>query len=61
MFADEPPFDSDLLERSDVIVTPHVAGNSHTSIAAMTAMATRSVLDVLAGRLPPAPVNPEAL
>jgi phosphoglycerate dehydrogenase-like enzyme len=60
VFAGEPPFDSDLLDLSNVIVTPHVGGISHRSIAAMNEMATRSVIAVLSGEMPPNIVNNEA-
>ncbi|MDH3753995.1 MAG: phosphoglycerate dehydrogenase [Acidimicrobiia bacterium] len=59
-FAEEPPFDSELLELPTVIVTPHVAGLSLTSIATMNEQATQSVVDVLRGEVPIGTVNPEA-
>lgn len=59
-FATEPPFGSPLLELANVIVTPHVGGLSHRSIADMTAMATASVVAVLRGEIPVGTVNPEA-
>ncbi len=59
VFADEPPFDSELLELRNVIVTPHVGGLSHSSIAAMTRQATRSLVEVLSGEIPAGAVNPE--
>ena len=60
VFAEEPPFDSELLELRNVIVTPHVAGMSVGSIAAMTEQASRSVVEVLHGGVPVGTVNPEA-
>ncbi len=60
MFADEPPFDSELLDLPNVLVTPHVAGISHRAIAAMNEMATRSVIAVLSGEMPPNIVNKQA-
>jgi phosphoglycerate dehydrogenase-like enzyme len=57
VFAEEPPFDSELLDFPNVIVTPHVGGISHRSIAAMNEMATRSVIAVLRGEVPPNIVN----
>ncbi len=59
-FATEPIGDSPLRDLPTVIMSPHIAGLSHRSIEAMTQQATRAVLDVLAGRLPEHPVNPEA-
>jgi D-3-phosphoglycerate dehydrogenase len=52
---------SGLRELANVVLTPHTAGISITSNAAMTRQATRSVLDVLAGRRPDTVINPEAL
>jgi phosphoglycerate dehydrogenase-like enzyme len=60
VFADEPPFDSELLDLPNVIVTPHVGGISHRSIAAMNEMATRSVIAVLSGEIPANIVNKQA-
>lgn len=59
-FAREPVGDSPLRELPTVILSPHIAGLSHRSIAAMTEQATQAVLDVLQGRLPAHPKNPEA-
>lgn len=60
-FAREPVGDSPLRELPTVILSPHIAGLSHRSIAAMTEQATQAVLDVVQGRLPAHPKNPEAL
>lgn len=60
-FEREPIGDSPLLEFPTVLMSPHIAGLSHRSITAMTEQATQAVLDVLDGRLPASPVNPEAL
>ena len=59
-FAREPVGDSPLRELPTVILSPHIAGLSHRSIAAMTEQATQAVLDVVQGRLPAHPKNPEA-
>ncbi len=59
VFESEPPTGSPLLERDRVTLTPHVGGLSHASIAAMLELATASVIDVLAGRRPLHPANPE--
>ena len=60
VFAEEPPFESDLLDLPNVLVTPHVAGLSHRAIAAMNEMATRSVIALLSGEMPPNVVNKQA-
>ncbi|HEY7823093.1 MAG TPA: phosphoglycerate dehydrogenase [Acidimicrobiia bacterium] len=60
-FAREPIGDSLLRNLPTVIMSPHIAGLSHRSIEAMTEAATQAVLDVLAGRQPAHPKNPEAL
>ena len=60
-FEREPMGESPLRDLPTVIMSPHIAGLSHRSIEAMTEAATQAVLDVVAGRLPAHPVNPEAL
>lgn len=60
-FEREPIGDSPLLDFPTVLMSPHIAGLSHRSIAAMTEQATQAVLDVLDGRLPVSAVNPDAL
>jgi D-3-phosphoglycerate dehydrogenase len=60
-FAREPIGDSPLRDLPTVIMSPHIAGLSHRSIEAMTEQATQAVLDVVAGRLPAHPKNPQAL
>ena len=59
-FAREPIGDSPLRDLPTVIMSPHIAGLSHRSIEAMTEQATQAVLDVVAGRLPAHPKNPQA-
>jgi len=60
-FAREPIGNSPLRDLPTVIMSPHIAGLSHRSIEAMTEQATQAVLDVVAGRLPAHPKNPQAL
>lgn len=60
-FEREPIGDSPLRGLPTVILSPHIAGLSHRSIAAMTEAATQAVLDVVEGRAPAHPINPEVL
>jgi len=63
-FAEEPPDPGNpLLSMENVIVTPHVAGSSPRSLAAMGAMAAENVLSVLEGTGVDASrlVNPEVM
>lgn len=60
-FEREPIGDSPLRDLPTVIMSPHIAGLSHRSIEAMTEQSTQAVLDVVAGRLPAHPKNPQAL
>lgn len=57
VFETEPPDDSPLLSMPNVVVSPHNGGLSTRSIDAMVRMATRSVIDVLDGRVPEGLVN----
>ena len=60
-FTDEPPFESELLDLTNVLLSPHVGGLSHRAIAAMTEMATQAVVGVMRGEAPPGVVNMEAI
>ena len=61
VFACEPPGSSRLLELPNVVLSPHVAGISGSSVAEMTRRATTSVIEVLEGRVPADLANPEVL
>jgi phosphoglycerate dehydrogenase-like enzyme len=61
VFRDEPPRTDRLRRLPNVVLSPHIAGLSDESIRVMTRQATRNVLDVLAGRLTDAVLNPEVL
>jgi len=61
VFTVEPPADPRLLALPNLLMSPHNAALSEGSVAEMTRLATASVIDVLAGRVPAHLVNPEAL
>ena len=61
MFEGEPPAGSPLLELDNVVVSPHNAGLSTTSVAEMTRRATQAVLAVAAGGVATDVVNLRAL
>jgi D-3-phosphoglycerate dehydrogenase len=56
-----PPPKYPLLARNDVIVTPHAAFYSETSVIEVASRAARNVTAVLSGRLPDSIVNPQVL
>ena len=58
VFAEEPPPTDRFRDLRNVVLTPHLAGLSDRSRAAMTRMASESVLDLLEGRTPRGIVNP---
>jgi phosphoglycerate dehydrogenase-like enzyme len=60
VFEEEPP-QAGLAIRSDVVLSPHNAGISVSSVREMTLRATKSVLKVLAGRAPEDLANPGVL
>jgi phosphoglycerate dehydrogenase-like enzyme len=61
VFAEEPPPVERFRAMRNVVLTPHLAGLSDLSRAAMTRMASESVVDLLAGRMPRGLINPEVL
>ena len=61
VFQDEPPRGSALLSLPNVVLSPHNAGLSAQSVDHMLRRATRSVVDVLSGRLPADVANPGVL
>jgi len=61
VFAQEPPTDSRLLALPNLLMSPHNAGLSESSVSEMTRMATASVIDVLSGRRPAHLANPGVL
>lgn len=62
VFADEPPApDHPFLTAPRVLLTPHVAGLSDQALVRVAHEAGQGILDVLQGRRPGSPVNPEVL
>jgi phosphoglycerate dehydrogenase-like enzyme len=61
VFAREPPVGSALLELSQVVVSPHIAGISVSAQQAGLEAAVEAVVAALAGRRPGGLINPEAL
>lgn len=57
----EPPTDSPILGRDNVIITPHTAFYSEEALSDLQAKAAEEVVRVLSGQAPKNPVNPEAL
>jgi len=57
----EPPQNSPLLGRENVILTPHMSFYSEESLIDLQTRATEEVLRVLGGEEPHNAVNPEAL
>jgi D-3-phosphoglycerate dehydrogenase len=57
----EPPVDSPLLGRDNVIITPHTSFYSEESLVDLQVRAAEEVVRVLGGQAPRHPVNPEAV
>jgi D-3-phosphoglycerate dehydrogenase len=57
----EPPVNSPLLGRDDVIITPHTSFYSEESLVELQVKAAQEVVAVLTGHAPRNPVNPEVL
>jgi len=57
----EPPVDSPLLGRANVIITPHTSFYSEESLVDLQVKAAQEVVRVLGGQAPRNPVNPEAV
>ncbi len=61
MPVEPPPADSPLLGRDNVILTPHTAFYSVEALDELQAKAARGVVDVLTGKKPAYPINPDVL
>lgn len=57
----EPPTDSPILGRDNVIITPHTAFYSEEALLDLQTKAAEEVVRVLSGEAPKNPVNPDAL
>jgi D-3-phosphoglycerate dehydrogenase / 2-oxoglutarate reductase len=57
----EPPVDSPLVGRNDVVITPHTSFYSEESLLELQRKAAQEVVAVLTGNAPRNPVNPQAL
>lgn len=55
------PPDHPLLGLSNCLVVPHIGSASRATRAAIARLAAQNLVEVLAGRRPPHPVNPETL
>jgi len=60
VMADEPPTNSPLLHRDNVILTPHISFYSEESLVELQTKAAKEVARVLTGHPPRNAVNPEA-
>ncbi len=57
----EPPVNSPLIGKRNVIITPHTSFYSEESLVELQVKAAQEVVAVLSGKKPRNPVNPEAL
>ena len=58
----EPPAPDDIIYTlPNVVCYPHIGSATHETRRAMRELAVENLLAVLAGKRPPAPVNPEVL
>ncbi len=61
VFEEEPAVHPGLLGLSNVVLAPHIASASYDTRLKMASLAVENCLAVLEGKMPPTPVNPEAL
>ncbi|MGH9724696.1 MAG: C-terminal binding protein [Candidatus Acidiferrales bacterium] len=61
VLSQEPPTDSPLFGRDNVILTPHMSFYSVESLVELQTKAAEEVVRILGGQMPRNPVNPEAL
>lgn len=60
-FQDEPPSNSNLLSRNDVVVTPHIGGVTEFSLHRMSQQAAANIRMVYNGEPPESTVNPDSM
>ncbi len=61
VLSQEPPLDSPLFGRDNVILTPHISFYSEESLVELQTKAAEDVVRVLSGQMPRHAVNPEVL
>ena len=61
VYEDEPRLTPGLAELDNVVVLPHIGSATTATRGAMVELACRNIIDVLDGRTPPTPLNPEVL
>lgn len=59
VFEHEPQVEPELLKMENVVLAPHIASATMETRAAMTKLASNSVIQALSGTLPKTAVNPE--
>lgn len=59
VFENEPALNPGFLALENAVLTPHIGSSTRETRAAMAQLAIRNLDDVLAGRRPPALLNPE--
>ena len=59
VFEDEPTLKPGLTELDNVILTPHTASGTIETRSAMSELAAKNIIAVLAGETPPTPVEPK--
>ena len=59
VFEGEPELNPGFLELENVVLTPHIASSTRATREAMARLAMRNLAEALAGRRPPALLNPD--
>ena len=61
VYENEPALNPGLLERENVVLTPHIASSTRGTRIAMATLAADNARAALAGQVPPSLLNPEVL